>query len=151
MIYSAGHVFHRHHGGPQHWAPSIISGSFFISHKLTPRISKSAGGRRRRGWDPLSSIQTSHEPLQCQALPVSTSLPISCNSVSAPTNESASDTYLSADKSFWALLSARFSTTLVLFLLGLVTEIIFSHWQVGRYSGGHQMSHSQGLSQRQTC
>lgn len=85
MIYSAGHVFHRHHGGPQHWAPSIISGSFFISHKLTPRISKSAGGRRRRrrGWEPLSPIQMSHELLQCQALSVSTSLPISAT-VSLP-------------------------------------------------------------------
>lgn len=58
-------------------------------------------------------------------------------------DESASDTYLGADESFWALLNAIFSTPLILSLLGPVTVIIFSPWQVGRHSGCHQMSHSQ--------
>lgn len=48
-----------------------------------------------------------------------------------------------AIKSFWVFLSAGFSATLILCLLGLVNGITFAHWWVGRHSGRHQMSPSQ--------
>lgn len=115
-----------------------LSGSFFYISQITDRHLKV--GWRVKVWkgEGLSSTHIGLKAIKMLAFLAITSVS-GCLWLINPPRVLIGG----AIRSFWALLSTRFSATLILCLLGLVNRVTFSRWRVGRHSGRHQMSHSQ--------